>query len=394
MLIENDAYLERLALFTCLVMDNQSPLPHLLTPEDFNDETHGKIFQAIQRNFAEKGKCSFVDLCTHFETELLLNINAFSTMYIPTSAEDIAKSMRELRIRRVAKKFSVSAEEAKAMIQEITDHAKTLTELLPNARRSTIDVFDELHNAPVPVIPMGFSQIDSMLSMHRGDLITVGARTAHGKTAFLINIAAKALGRNERVDFLTKEMKDRELLPRFITNLTGKPHPASLAHIDTEIIDRLHIHNFMSIQDIASICAQSDAAIICVDYIQLIDSGRKSENRAVELEYVTGQLKAIAMSSDKCIIAAAQLSRTLDNASREPVLSDLKGSGSIEQDSNAVILLYNHAKDSKTEGTARSLEGTQDMVDIHIAKNRIGQTGKIQMHWNAPLCQFTTPSTL
>jgi replicative DNA helicase len=371
---------------------DSSPLPHLLAAEDFHDTTHGHIFQAIQKNFAEKGRCSFVDLCTQFDSGLLANLMILDQAYFPAVDEDVAKAIREFRIRRVAKEFSVGTEEAKVIIQEFTDHTKKLTDLLPNARRDTLDVFNELHDKPAPWIPTGFPSIDTFVNMHKGNLVTIGARTRHGKSSFMINVAAHAMRRGERVDYCTKEMTDREILPRFIECITGKRFVEGRETIDTEILSRLNIHAVSSIQDVATICAQSNADLIFVDYIQILSSGRKSENRVTEIEFITSQLKNIAMTTQKCLVCASQISRTLDTASRDPVLSDLRGSGSIEQDSNIVILLYNNAEEKGTKTAALDLEGRKNDVDVFIAKNRLGSSGRCTLQWQPDVCRFLDSS--
>lgn len=388
--MQYDLALERTAIMLCCMFEESSPLPYILTPEDFHDETHGKIFKAIQKGFIEKGKCSFIDLCTSFDPILLANIMIIGPpeTYWPAADEDTAKSLRELHIRRIAKQFSVGTEEAKTMIQEFSDHTKKLTDLLPGVKRDTLDVFNELHDAPTPWIPTGFPSIDAMVNMHKGNLITIGARTGHGKTSFMINVAANAMLRGEHVEYLTKEMSDKEILPRFIECITGKKFHQGKEEIDTEVLSRLNIHTIISVQDVAAICSQSKADIVFVDYIQILSSGRKSENRVAELEYITSQLKDIAMATNKCVISAAQLNRGLDTASRMPVLSDLRGCGSIENDSNIVILLYNNAAEKSTQTVARDLEGKKDGVDVLVEKNRLGKKGPCTLGWKADVCRF------
>lgn len=387
-----DTRLERTAIMLSVSFEN-SPLPYLLDCEDFSDRTHRKIFQEIQKNYMEKGTCSFVDLCGKFDGILLVNITRDEQIYWPSVDEDVARVLREFRIKRVAAEFSVSIGEAKSMIDQFTSHTKKLTQLLPRAKRETLDVFNELHETPAPWIPTGFPSVDTRVQMRKTNLVTVGGRTRHGKTSFLINIAVHAMQRKERVDFLSKEMTDRELLPRVVECMTGKRFSEGKEVVDTEVLSRLTIHAISSIQDVASICAKSDASLIFVDYIQRLSSGRGMENRVAELEYITGQLKEIAMTNGKCLVCTSQLGRILDTADRDPVLSDLRGSGSIEQDSDVVLLLYNNLEEEKmgkpsVKNSARKMEGTYDDVTVIIAKNRLGESGRCGLRWEAEVCRF------
>lgn len=391
-----DARLERTALFLCCSFED-CKLPYLLARDDFADGTYGDIFASIQQSFREKNQCQFTDLCTKFDPFLLMNAMNIGDIYWPSTEESVAKSLRELRIQRTARAFSVSEKDAKAIIDRFSQETKKLTELLPDAKRDTLDVFNELYEKPVPWIPTGFPSVDDFVHMHRGDLITVGARTRHGKTSFLINVACHALRRGERVDFLTKEMQEAELLARFIECLTSKKVEEGKKIINTEILTKLSIHTISSVADVAAVCASTDSAFVMVDYIQILASGRKSENRVTDLEYITTSLKDIAMSNNVCLMSASQISRSIDTSERDPVLSDLRGSGSIEQDSNVVILLFNHAEEKKTKSAVRqiaqSLEGKREDVDVIIAKNRNGKSGRCTLKWNGEICTFTDSSS-
>lgn len=389
-----DLMLERTALMLCCMFD-QSPLPQMLDEKDFADPKYGQVFTAIQKNFSEKGSASFVDLCTEFDAVFLMTLMTLGhpETYWPAVDEDVARKMRELRIRRMAANFDVTIDEAKNMIGQFSEHAKKLTDLLPNAKRETLDIFNELHDAPMPWIPTGFPSMDSMVHMHVGNLVTFGARTRHGKTSMLINIAVKALERKERVDFLTKEMEEHEVLLRVIECMVGKKFKEAKELVNTELLSFLTIVKVQSVQDVATICSKTDAALVMVDYIQVLDSGKKTDNRVAELEYITSQLKSIASGSSKCVVTASQINRKTDTADRELVLSDLRGSGSIEQDSNIVILFYNYDEEDKIKKagdagiTARALEGKSG-VEVLIAKNRMGKSGKCTLEWDGEVCRF------
>src|SRR4051812_9858264 len=117
-----------------------------------------------------------------------------------------------MRIRRYAREFSVSITAARDMIAQFTRRAEEMASILPRRHRSTLDVLDAISDAPAPWIPTGFPSLDRLVQMRRGNLVTVGARTAHGKTVFLCNVACNRARSGHKVTFLTKEMTDDELV--------------------------------------------------------------------------------------------------------------------------------------------------------------------------------------
>ncbi len=400
-----DPALERTALMLCCAFaDSQIPL--LLEPDDFVDQDYREIFYAIQVLREDRGDCSFPALATYLSPHdwydkkggsaflAKLMLIGWPDTYWPAPDEHVARALRELRIRRKAKEFSISIGEARAMIDQFSAHAERMAKLLPNAEQSTLDVLDAITEAPQPWIPTGFPSLDAFVNMRRGNLVCVGARTGFGKTAFLCNIACNNARAGRRVAYLTKEMTTAEIVPRFLKYLTQKTDLAAAKQaVDRTVLEKITVHRVRTVEDVERVSSLVEADLIIVDYIQLLEvGGRRMENRVNELERVTNKLKGVAMDAGKCLLCASQISRETDRTGDEPVLADLKGSGSIEQDSNVVILLHNPSilpkadqgdRNSRRSATATvaSLEGEKGIATIIIAKNRSGKCGKIKLKW-------------
>ena len=409
-----DEMLERTALLLCCAFGD-SQLPVTLDPDDFADEVHADVFRAVRTGHEQNGGCTFPDLCLHLSTRpwfehkggsaflaRLMTIGPPET-YWPAPEEAVAHALREMRIRRYARQFAVSITAARDMIAQFTRHAEKMASILPHPHRTTLDVLDAMGDVPTPWLPTGFPTLDGYVNMRRGNLVTVGARTGQGKTAFLCNLACNHARAGGKVAFLTKEMTEDEIVPRLLVYLERRPVALAKKSVDRSVLGRVLVHRVRSVEDVERHASLTEADLVIVDYIQILESGGNGyENRVNELEDVTGRLKSIAMDSDRCLIAASQINRETDKVGREPGLADLRGSGSIEQDSNIVILIHNPtaaASESKPAAggrnvrqdvvrTAKALEGRADMATFIVAKNRSGKTGRCELRWKPEFCAF------
>lgn len=261
-------------------------------------------------------------------------------------------------------------------------------------------------------IPSGFPTLDAItMGWQEGNLIVIGARPGHGKTAIALNMA-----RNAAIDngiptaFFTLEMTDVELADRLIGTETGlgsnmrkgrvKMKDEDWAHLEAALVRAakaplyidetpgLTISEFTS--KIKRMKAERDIQIAFVDYLQLMHaSGHDSQYRAQEIGEISRQLKETAKELRIPIIALAQLNRNLmgrqGSVNGRPVLSDLRDSGSIEQDADMVLFIHRPALLGLSEGPA-------DIAELVIAKNRSGEMGIINLNFNGDLVKFTESS--
>lgn len=254
-----------------------------------------------------------------------------------------------------------------------------------------------LHNrkGEITGIPTGFSELDRMTAgFQRNDLIIVAARPSVGKTAFALNIAQNvATKTDENVAIFSLEMGAEQLVMRMLCaegnidaqnlrtgNLTpddwGKLTMAmgSLSNAGIYIDDTPGIR----VSDIRAKCRrlkqEKGLGLIIIDYLQLIQgSGRNRENRQQEVSEISRSLKALARELEVPVIALSQLSRSVEQRQdKRPMMSDIRESGSIEQDADIVAFLYR-------DDYYNTESENKNIIEIIIAKQRNGPVGTVQL---------------
>jgi len=246
-----------------------------------------------------------------------------------------------------------------------------------------------------------FTKLDKCLAggFYGGMLFTIGARPGVGKTAFSVNLAAKMIAENPgiHIDYFTLEMTKREMLNRFVSHDSGVPStalrssasdlPPMLKQVVRQSADKLQQSNLAvydttkTLGQIASIIrhhaseSKSNQYVAFVDYIGLITVPNLKE-RYLQVGEITRQLKVMANEYDVPIVELTQLNRGIENRQdREPQLSDIRESGSVEQDSNVVAFLV---RDSKVD----------NVVNLAIKKNREGWLARIPYQFNGQAMKF------
>ncbi|MCM1315339.1 MAG: replicative DNA helicase [Muribaculaceae bacterium] len=250
----------------------------------------------------------------------------------------------------------------------------------------------------------GFTLLDSIISgLNKSDLVIIAARPAMGKTAFAMNIAVNVAKRTEKdVVTFNLEMSSEQLALRMLSTESlidssrlrnGRITSEEWSNLATGAgyLGTLPIY----IDDTASISVQQIKAklrrvrnlgLVIIDYLQLISSSSsRHENRAIEVSEITRQLKIMAKELNVPVILLSQLSRGVESRTdKRPMLSDLRESGSIEQDADIVLFLYRDAYYNK-ESTK------QNISECIVAKNRHGETGTIELIWDGRYTRFSNP---
>lgn len=276
-------------------------------------------------------------------------------------------------------------------------------EVYPNLVNITSENADEYKG-----IPMGFSKIDEITSgLNRSDLILIGARPAMGKTSFALNIARNVSMTGKKVIFFSLEMSNEQLAARVLSTEarveSNKLRSGDISSEEwvrlAEATDRLTRCN-LYFDDTASITVPEikskikrakDVDCIIIDYLGLMESAKKKENRVQEVTEITRSLKMLAKDLKIPVVVCAQLSRGPEKngkASNRPMLSDLRDSGSIEQDADIVMMLYREGYYKNSAQNADEIDMTQ--ADVDIAKNRHGATQRVKLHWDAQYTLFST----
>ena len=249
-------------------------------------------------------------------------------------------------------------------------------------------------------IPTGFSALDSLTTgLNRTDLILLAARPAMGKSSFMMNIASNVAKQGHAVAIFSLEMSREQLITRMLSSdaliQVSQLRSGNLSVDDwtklalsAQTIAKMPMY----IDDTAGITVAEMKAklrrirnlgLVIIDYLQLMSSGRRIDNRVQEVSEITRNLKVMAKELDVPIITLSQLSRSPDKRTGDhrPVLSDLRESGSIEQDADLVMFLYRdeyYNEDSEDKGVAECI----------VAKNRHGATDTVKLAWDGEHTRF------
>ena len=401
-----------------------------LRPEDFYRETHQIIYRAIVALHERRSPADFVTLVDELARQDQLDFvggAAYLTSLInlvPTSihvehyGHIVERTSLMRRLISAAGEIAGLAYEEREEIDEVIDQAeRILFDVSQRRINKTLvpigeiikDYYDRIeflveHRDETLGVPTGFEPLDRMLGgLQPSDLIIIAARPGVGKTSLAISIATNAaLKFKSVVAIFTLEMAAEQVVQRMISANTGiDSQRLRLGQIkDMEWAQFTRVSGVLSetgiyIDDTPSaspmeirtkarrLAAEYDLDLIIVDYMQLMQSGsRRMENRVQEISYISRMLKSLARELRVPVLALSQLSRAVEaRQDKRPILSDLRESGSIEQDADVVMFIYR--EEMYDENTDRP-----DIADIIVAKHRNGPTGTVSLRFNPSLTQF------
>lgn len=286
-------------------------------------------------------------------------------------------------------------------VQKLFSSAELLNTILSELKKKSL-------NPKLPGLPSGFYDLDSLTQgFQKSDLIIIAGRPSMGKTALGLNIGLNII-KNSKLPILmfSLEMSKEQIIYRLLsmeTNISqmrlrsGKMYKDDWIKLNKviKILSKLPFFiddtSDLSIQDIRSkiktlIFEQTQIGLIIIDYLQLMQSSKlKVENRVQELSLITRSLKTIAREFNIPIIALSQLSRSVETRiDKRPILSDLRESGSIEQDADLVLMLYR----TKYYNSNQISEQTSHLTEVIIAKHRNGPVGSIKLKFDEKRTKF------
>jgi len=252
-------------------------------------------------------------------------------------------------------------------------------------------------------VATGFSDMDRALSgLNKSDLILIAARPGMGKTSLALNLVTNVSKEDTSVAIFSLEMSSEQLVSRILSsegaipsgNLKNgqlsKDQWVRLAEV-SDVISKCNIY----IDDMPNITVTDMKAklrripnlgLVVIDYLQLMTTGKRIENRVQEISEMTRNLKILARELNVPIITLSQLSRGPETRinNHRPMLSDLRDSGSIEQDADIVMFLYRDSYYNK------DMEEDRNVAECIIAKNRHGEIGTIKLNWAGEYTKFST----
>ena len=283
---------------------------------------------------------------------------------------------------------------------------------LQRINETIIETFDRLdalnsdENQLYQGIPTGINDLDETITgLNRSDLILLAARPGMGKTSFALNIARHvAVKEKRKVAFFSLEMTKEQLTARLLSTeaMVGgvKLRTGKLA--DDEWIRLVEAGDILSKTEIyfddtpgitvpemkAKLRRLKNVDLVVIDYLQLMSGGRRIDNRVQEISEITRNLKIMAKEINVPVLTLSQLSRASEQRSdHRPMLSDLRDSGSIEQDADIVLFLYRN--DYYRDGENVDEDFDKNSGECIIAKNRHGETRAVPLHWQGEFMRFT-----
>lgn len=399
-----------------------------LSPSDFSNATHERIYGAIQY-FCSIGKPA--DVISIFEgtkgqgvtIDYLnqLSISSASSSRIATHAKIVRDVAMRRKIAEIGLNFSEIAESA-LCFEEALEQASTSfnaianqaddgeTVSLPNLMLGIFDTMQERATGKKKRLSTGFSHLDRMTSggFDRGELILVAGRPAMGKTAMALSIA-KNMAKDYSCLFFSMEMPKEQIRDRF-TAMLGKV-PLSFVIDPTEEDTELNRKDWASVVEAQTkssslnfyiddrssrslldirikakeVKRKHGLDVIFVDYLGLMGGGDKNENRTQLIGSYSRGLKALAKDLNVAVVCLAQLNRGLEQRpDKRPLLSDLRDSGEIEQDADMVFMLY------RDEIYYPDTSDQKGVAEIIIRKQRQGVTGTVPMAYIGNQVRFET----
>ncbi|BCJ87521.1 replicative DNA helicase [Effusibacillus dendaii] len=400
--------------------DVLTTVTELLKPEDFYRASHQKIFAGMVE-VAERGEpVDIVTLTAHLQNlaqiEEVGGVSYLATLanVVPTASNadyyaNIVKEKAVLRrLIRTATQIATSGYEGTDDVVALIDDAERRIMDLSNERvgrgftpikdvlLSTFERIEFLfaNKGGVTGVPTGYPDLDRMTSgFQRSDLIIVAARPSVGKTAFSLNIAQNVAARaGVPVAIFSLEMSKEQLVQRILCAeamldagklrtgfMEDDDWPKLTMAVSTLAEAPIFIDDSpgVTVSDIRSKCRrlkqEHGLGMILIDYLQLIQGRGRSDNRQQEISEISRTLKMIARELDVPVVALSQLSRSVEQRQdKRPMLSDLRESGSIEQDADIVAFLY---RDDYYNPESEK----KNIIEIIIAKQRNGPTGKVEL---------------
>ncbi len=400
-----------------------------LRPNDFYRRAHSLIYEAIVSLYNRREPTDLITLVDELTRQGVIE-DVGSEPYLaeliastPTSvhAEYYARIVTRTAVRR--KLIDAGSE----IVRIGFDDGTEVEDALDSAERILFDVsqrrgerefrsmrqileeyFDRLdslhqHKGDVVGVPTGFIDLDKLTGgLQKSDLIIVAARPSVGKSALGLSVAYHAaVEHNQTVGMFVLEMSGEQMVQRLLSMETGiDSHRLRMGFIDDSewnsvvrafgrlseapvFIDDTASATMMDVRSKARrLAAEHGLDLIVIDYLQLMTSSRRSDNRVQEISEISRGLKQLARELDVPVVALAQLSRAVESrTSHVPMLSDLRESGSIEQDADVVMFIYREEiYDPDTE--------RRGIADIVVAKHRNGPVGTVHLRFFEKTARF------
>jgi replicative DNA helicase len=406
---------------------------NFLRSEDFYLQKHRWIFEAMLSIYERRDPIDMLTLTTELDqqehlkavggsvyiTELIsavpsaINIESYGRLVEQTAVRrrllDAASDIARFSYNESMPLDLVVDHSEKALFgvsqKRTTRDLQPIQEIVPRY----YDYIETLyaHQGDLMGVPTGFHDMNRLLGgFQKSDLLILAARPGVGKTALIITFALRAAEHGKVVALFNLEMSAEQLVQRMVAQISGidaqrlrlgqlqdDEWPAfaeaigHLSELPIYIDDTPSITVLQLRTKCRRLTSERGLDIIFLDYLQLMDTEQRSDNRVQEVSYISRSLKGLARELNIPLMAASQLSRAVEQRQdKHPVLSDLRESGSLEQDADIVMFIYrDELYNENTE--------YPNIADIMVAKHRSGPTGTIQLFFNKTLTKFADVAT-
>ena len=404
-----------------------------LVPSDFYLRQNREIFETIYTMFTYARPIDGITVCEEMRKAGTYDENTTRSylaqlMEITPTSANVMEYVAIVRDKALLRGVAQAAGEITALVQEGIGEAGEILEAAEQKiyavrrgqsaqdmvplRMVLPEVLDRLSEmseseSRLPGLSTGLSAVDRKITgLNKSDLILLAARPGMGKTSFALNVALNvAKSEKKTVDVFSLEMSREQLATRLLSSEacveSGRLRTGSLRETDWEKIAaaasvlnkvdiRIDDNPMLSVADMNAKCRRIDGlALVVIDYLQLMTSAsgnnRGGENRQQMVSDMSRMLKIMAKELNVPVICLSQLSRANEKRDdKRPMLSDLRESGAIEQDADIVLFLYRD--DYYNEDSEK-----RNIAECIVAKNRHGETGKVELRW---MPEYTTFATL
>jgi replicative DNA helicase len=428
-------FLAEKMILSCLLINSEAIEITLKTIsiDVFYFKNHQEIYKAIIFMYKNNLLIDILTLITFLQDNGLLQkiggvkvlVELLSQIPNLVYLEDYLRLLKDKYIRRSLIKLGyetinssyITTIPLESILSELENKMFNLTSEIKTQKLSSSaelvnNIFFELKtkslNPTLSGVTSGFYALDSLTQgFQKSDLIIIAGRPSMGKTALSLNIASNIIKISKLpVLFFSLEMSKEQIIYRLLsmeTNInqsrlkSGKLYENDWIKLNKmiKIISKFPLFiddTFnLSIQDIRSkiktvLFEQNELGLVIIDYIQLMQNSKlKTETRVQEISQITRSLKTLAREFNIPIIGLSQLSRNVENrVDKKPILSDLRESGSIEQDADLVLMLYKN----NSENQSQLDQQTSQPIELIIAKQRNGPTGTVKLQFNKEQTKF------
>lgn len=402
----------------------------------FHVEVHKLIYRAMLELFTDGKTIDFITVLERLKMEKDFDEATGKTYLVQLGEAAISTENIEVYARIIREKYDVRSliEASRKTIEEAGEGFAEADELVDAAEQRIFDIrqgkniqglqhiseiiqqtYDRLDllnsadNEAIKPLSTGIKGLDNYITgLNKSDLILLAARPGMGKTSFALNIARSvAVTQKKKVAFFSLEMSKEQLASRLLSTegliesqkiKTGKMSEDEWSRLiqagDVLANAELYLDDTPSITVPAmkaKLRRLKGVQLVIIDYLQLMMSGRRIDNRVQEVSEITRNLKILAKELDVPVITLSQLSRASEQrADHRPQLSDMRDSGSIEQDADIVLFLYrpDYYNDADSE------DGDKNSGECIVAKNRHGEMGTVDLHWRGEFMRFTAKEVI